>query len=285
VTAATGSIWRPSPRHLRLSAHYVLLGIFLVCQLFPFYWMVATSFKTTNQTIATPPIYFPHSFALRAYQTLFEKYHFGDYIKNSLTVCLVALVITMIISAIAGYGFARWSFPGKGLLLGVLMLTAMLPFISIIGPTFNIIRDLDLIDTKRGLVMVFVNGGIPLATWFLYVFFQSIPKELEEAAALDGAGKVRTFVQVVLPLSAPGLASTGALVFISYWNELIFTLVLTLTEDSKTLTVGLSEIPGLFDIPYDLMAAAGTLTALPAILLVVFFQRHLVDGLTAGAVK
>lgn len=270
---------------LRTAGHYSFLAVFLIAQLFPFYWMVATSFKTTNQTIATPPVYFPTSFALNAYRILFEKYHFGDYIRNSIFVSLVSLVLTMVIAAIAAYGFARWSFPGKGLFLGVLLLTAMLPFISILGPTFNIIRHFDLIDTKRGLVLVFVNGGIPLATWFLYVFFQTIPRELEEAAALDGAGRIRTFVRIVLPLSVPGLASTAALVFISYWNELIFTLVITLTEESKTLTVGLSEIPGLFDIPYDLMAAAGTLTALPAILLVAYFQKHLVDGLTAGAVK
>ncbi len=274
-----------TPARLRATGHYSLLAVFLTAQLFPFYWMVATSFKTTNQTIATPPMYFPTSLALNAYRVLFEKYHFGDYIRNSIAVSLVSLILTMIISAFAAYGFARWSFPGKGLFLGLLLLTAMLPFISILGPTFNIIRHFDLIDTKRGLIMVFVNGGIPLATWFLYVFFQTIPIELEEAAALDGAGRIRTFIRIVLPLSLPGLASTAALVFISYWNELIFTLVLTLTEESKTLTVGLSEIPGLFDIPYDLMAAAGTLTALPAILLVTFFQRHLLEGLTAGAGK
>lgn len=274
-----------TPVRLRAAGHYALLAIFLTAQLFPFYWMVATSFKSTNQTIATPPVYFPTRFLLNAYQVLFKEYHFGDYIRNSILVSLLALVVTMVISSFAAYGFARWRFPAKGLFLGLLLLTAMLPFISIIGPTFNIIRHFDLIDTKRGLILVFVNGGIPLATWFLYVFFQSIPIELEEAAALDGAGRVRTFTRIVLPLSVPGLASTAALVFISYWNELIFTLVLTLTEQSKTLTVGLSEIPGLFDIPYDLMAAAGTLTAVPAIVLVVFFQRHLLEGLTAGAVK
>jgi ABC-type glycerol-3-phosphate transport system permease component len=269
----------------RTANHYLLLAGFLVVQLFPMYWMLITSFKTPNQSIAVPPIYFPTMLTMRAYRTLFVDNDFGSYLMNSLVVCLGSMAITMVMSAIAGYGFARWTFPGKGPLLAALMLTSMLPFISVIGPTFNIIRHLDLIDTKRGLGMVFVNGGIPLATWFLYVFFQTIPKELEEAAALDGAGRIRTFLRVVLPLSAPGLASTAALVFISYWNELIFALVITLTPESKTLTVGLSELPGLFDIPYDLMAAAGMLTALPAIIIVVLFQRHLVAGLTAGAVK
>lgn len=266
-------------------AHYALLGAFLLIQLFPAYWMVITSFKTPNQSISVPPIYFPTMFTLRAYRTLFVDYNFGDYLLNSLLVCLGSVLITMVMSAVAAYGFARWSFPGKGLLLGALMVTAMLPFISVLGPTFNIIRSLDLIDTKRGLLLVFVNGGIPLATWFLYVFFQTIPRELEEAAALDGAGRISTFIRIVLPLSVPGLASTAALVFLSFWNELIFALVLTLTPESKTLTVGLSEIPGLFEIPYDLMAAAGALTAIPAIILVVGFQRHLVAGLTAGALK
>lgn len=265
------------------AAHYVFLVTFLVVQMFPVYWMAITSFKTPNQSIATPPLYYPPELTLRAYRTLFDRHGFGDYLRNSLVICLGALAVTMVISAIAAYGFARWTFPGKGLLLGALMVTAMLPFISTLGPTFNIINDLDLIDTRRGLGMVYVNGGIPMATWFLYVFFQTIPVELEEAAALDGCGRVGIFVRVVLPLSVPGLASTAILVFISFWNELIFALVITLTERSKTLTVGLSEIPGLFDIPYDLMAAAGVLTAIPAILTVIFFQRRIVAGLTAGS--
>ena len=266
-------------------AHYALLVVFLVVQMFPVYWMLITSFKTPNQSIAVPPIYYPPTLALRAYETLFETHGFGFYLRNSLAVCVGALLVTMVLSAVAAYAFARWDFPGKGLLLGALMVTAMLPFISTLGPTFNIIRHLDLIDTKRGLGMVYVNGGIPLATWFLYVFFQTIPIELEEAAALDGAGRINTFLRVVLPLSIPGLASTAMLVFISYWNELIFALVITLSDGSKTLTVGLSEIPGLFDIPYDLMAAAGVVTAIPAVLLVVFFQRRIVAGLTAGSLK
>ena len=188
-----------------------------------------------------PPIYFPTMFTLRAYRTLFVDYNFGDYLLNSLLVCLGSVLITMVMSAVAAYGFARWSFPGKGLLLGALMVTAMLPFISVLGPTFNIIRSLDLIDTKRGLLLVFVNGGIPLATWFLYVFFQTIPRELEEAAALDGAGRISTFIRIVLPLSVPGLASTAALVFLSFWNELIFALVLTLTPESKTCLLYTSD--------------------------------------------
>lgn len=266
--------------------HYLLLAVFLIIQLFPFYWMVTTAFKTPNEAVRTPPMWVPESFNLDSFVRLFVEREFGVYLWNSILVCGTAMLITLVMSIVAGYGFARWSFPGKSLLLGVLMLTAMLPLISVLGPTFLIIKNADLLDSKLGLILVFTSGGIPLATWLLYMFLQSIPRELEEAAAMDGSSRFRTFVQIVLPLSLPGLASTAIILFISYWGELIFPLVLSLTEQSKMLTVGLAEIPGRdLNVPYDLLGAAGAITAIPAILLVIFFQRYLVNGLVAGAVK
>lgn len=272
-------------RAISYFGHYLALALFLLIQLFPFYWMVTTAFKSANESIRTPPMWFPESPRATAFVELFTERDFATYLKNSVLVCTSALVVTMAVSVIAAYGFARWNFPGKGVLLGLLIGSSMLPFISIVGPTFVIIEDARLLDTKLGLVLVFINGGIPLATWMMYTFLQTVPRELEEAASVDGANRVRIFGQIVLPLSTPGLASTAILTFISYWNELLFPLVLTLTPEAKTLTVGLSEIPGLFEIPFDLMAAAGTITAIPAVLLVVFFQRYLIQGIVAGAVK
>jgi multiple sugar transport system permease protein len=161
----------------------------------------------------------------------------------------------------------------------------MLPFITLLGPTYLIIKDLGLLNTKLGLVIVYAAGGIPFGVWFLYVFFQSIPAELEESALVDGSTRMQAFFRIILPLSGPGMATTIIFLFIWFWNEFIFALVLTLGPEAKTLPVGITELPGIWDVPFDYLAAAGTIAALPVVLLVLFFQRYIVQGMVAGAVK
>jgi multiple sugar transport system permease protein len=264
---------------------YLGFAVFLVVALFPFYWMVATSFKTPNEVLATPPVYIPEELSLRTFAELFLRRHFSAYMINSIIVVCSATALSVGLSLFAAYGFARFRFPGRGVLMGAVIVSAMLPFISVLGPTYLIVEALGLLDTKTGLIIVFIGGGIPLAIWFLYVFYQTIPVELEEAALVDGANRIQAFLHVTLPLSAPGLAASTLLLLIWFWNEFIFALTLTLSPNSKTLTVGLTEIPGIWDIPYDYMSAGGTVTALPVILLVIFFQRYIVKGIVAGAVK
>jgi ABC-type glycerol-3-phosphate transport system permease component len=264
---------------------YLGFAVFLVIALFPFYWMVATSFKTPDEVLATPPVYLPDEFSLRTFTELFTNRNFGAYTFNSIVVVCVATALSVALSALAAYGFARFDFPGKAVCMGAIILSAMLPFISVLGPTYLIVKTLGLLDTKVGLILVYVGGGIPLAVWFLYVFYQTIPVELEHAALVDGATRIQAFWRVTLPLSAPGLAAATLLLLIWFWNEFIFALVLTLSPQSKTLTVGLTEIPGIWDIPYDYMSAGGTVAAIPVILLVIFFQRFIIQGIVAGAVK
>jgi multiple sugar transport system permease protein len=247
--------------------------------------MVATSFKTPDEVLATPPVYLPDEFSLRTFTELFANRNFGAYTFNSIVVVCVATALSVALSALAAYGFARFDFPGKGVCMGAIILSAMLPFISVLGPTYLIVKALSLLDTKFGLILFYVGGGIPLAVWFLYVFYQTIPFELEHAALVDGASRIQAFLRVTLPLSAPGLAAATLLLLIWFWNEFIFALVLTLSPQSKTLTVGLTEIPGIWDIPYDYMSAGGTVAAIPVILLVIFFQRYIIQGIVAGAVK
>jgi|SRR5215208_1718303 ABC-type glycerol-3-phosphate transport system permease component len=270
---------------VRRASLYLGFLVFLLIALFPFYWMVATSFKSPNEILSTPPTYIPGDLSLRTFSELFLRRNFGAYMINSIVVTCFSTVFAVTISAFAAYGFARFRFPGRGLLMGTVVISAMLPFITVLGPTYLIVEGLGLLDTKLGLILVFIGGGIPLAIWFLYVFYQTIPVELEEAAMVDGANRIQAFLRVTLPLSAPGLAASTLLLLIWFWNEFIFALVLTLSPQSKTLTVGLTEIPGLWDIPYDYMSAGGTVAALPVILLVIFFQRYIIKGIVAGAVK
>lgn len=272
-------------RYASRASLYLGFLVFLLIALFPFYWMVATSFKTPNEILSTPPTYIPGGLSLRTFSELFLRRNFGNYTINSIIIVCVATVISVALSAFAAYGFARFRFPGRGLLLGVVVISAMLPFITVLGPTYLIIESLGLLDTKVGLILVYVGGGIPLSIWFLYVFYQTIPVELEEAAMVDGASRMQAFLRITLPLSTPGLAASTLLLLIWFWNEFIFALVLTLSPQSKTLTVGLTEIPGIWDVPYDYMSAGGTVAVLPVLLLVIFFQRYIIKGIVAGAVK
>jgi ABC-type glycerol-3-phosphate transport system permease component len=272
-------------RKMSRASLYLGFLVFLLIALFPFYWMVATSFKTPNEVLSTPPTYIPGDLSLRTFSELFLRRNFGAYVINSIVVTCFATAFSVALSAFAAYGFARFRFPGRALLMGTVVISAMLPFITVLGPTYLIVEGLGLLDTKLGLILVFIGGGIPLAIWFLYVFYQTIPIELEEAAMVDGANRIQAFFRVTLPLSAPGLAASTLLLLIWFWNEFIFALVLTLSPQSKTLTVGLTEIPGIWDIPYDYMSAGGTVAAIPVILLVIFFQRYIIKGIVAGAVK
>lgn len=264
---------------------YVGLLLFLVIALFPFYWMLATSFKGQTEIMSVPPTYMPESFSLHAYTHLFTEQNFGVFTLNSAIVAIASTIISTVISAMGGYAFARFKFPGKGVFLSVILLSAMLPFITVLGPTYLIVQDLGLLNTKLGLIIVYAAGGIPFGVSFLYVFFQSIPVELEEAALIDGANRLQAFLRIILPLCGAGMSTTVIFLYIWFWNEFIFALVLTLGPESKTLPVGITELPGLWQIPIDYMAAAGTVSALPVVLLVLFFQRYIVSGVVAGAVK
>ena len=264
---------------------YCGLVLFLVAALFPFYWMVATSFKTHNEILSVPPTYLPSQPSLQAYTHLLRERDFGTFTLNSTTVAVGSTIIATALSAVAGYAFARFRFPGKFALITVILLSGMLPFITLLGPTYLLIKDLGLLNTKLGLIVVYAAGGIPFGVWFLYVFFQSIPAELEESALVDGSNRMQAFFRIILPLSGPGMATTIIFLFIWFWNEFIFALVLTLGAEAKTLPVGITELPGIWDVPFDYLAAAGTVAALPVVILVLFFQRYIVQGMVAGAIK
>jgi multiple sugar transport system permease protein len=264
--------------------HFALL-LFLAAALFPFYWMLATSLKSPNEMLSVPPTYVPRAPSLEPYIHLFEKRHFGEYTLNSAIVASASTALSTLLAALAAYVFARFTFPGRFALMAAVLVSAMLPFISVLGPTYLIVKNLGLLNTREGLIAVYVAGGIPFAVWFLFVFFQTIPTELEDAARVDGCNRLAAFIRVTLPLSAPGLVTTIIFLFIWFWNEFIFALVLTLSPAAKTISVGITELPSIWEIPYDYMAAAGTIAALPVIFLVLFFQRYIVEGIVAGALK
>jgi ABC-type glycerol-3-phosphate transport system permease component len=189
------------------------------------------------------------------------------------------------LGALAAYALARMRFRGKGLVLGLVLSVSMFPQISIVAPLYLLLRDLGLIDTYPGLVLPYLTFALPLAVWLLVSYFRQLPAELEDAAIVDGASRLRVLWEIVLPLAAPGIATTAILTFVYCWNEFLFALSFTVTYERQTVPVAVALFRGQFQIPWGQILAATIVTTLPVLVLVAAFQRRILSGLTAGSVK
>jgi ABC-type glycerol-3-phosphate transport system permease component len=222
---------------------------------------------------------------LENYQRLFREYDFVRYFLNSLFVATVTAIVATSLSAFAGYSLARFQFPGRGFFGVLILVTQMLPGIAIIIPLFIWFKQFQLIDTYWALLIAYNAFAIPFSTWMLRGFFASIPRELEEAAQIDGAGPVGAFLRIVIPLSLPGLLATAIFAFILSWHEFLFAVTFTNSAEIRTLTVGIAAMRGKDVIDWGLLNAGVVITTIPVAILFAFIQRYLVQGLTAGAVK
>jgi ABC-type glycerol-3-phosphate transport system permease component len=197
----------------------------------------------------------------------------------------LSTLISLAFSCLAGYGVSRFQFRGKGTFLTFLLVTQMFPSIMLLIPFYKIIQLLDLTNTHLALVLTYISFTIPLCSWMMLGYFQSIPKELDEAAAIDGCSRFRTFLQIVFPLSLPGVSATAIYSFITGWNEYMYALVLTQTETMKTVPVGIGQLVGQYKIMWNDLMAASLVATIPLTFMFVFFQKYLISSLTAGAVK
>lgn len=261
----------------------VLLLMFLV--LAPFYWIFSSSVKSPQEVIAREPTLVPQSFTLEHYDKLLRESEFPTYLKNSLLVAVGTMVITVVLSTLAAYGLYRLRFPGRKMLFRIILITYAFPGVLLLVPLYDMMSRLRLVDRLFALIIVDVTLAAPFAVWMLQAFFRTIPKELEEAAALDGATRLGIIVRILLPLAAPGVASIAIFAFISSWTEYIFASILILSEANRTVPVGLAGIIGQYQVDWGLLLAGATVTALPVIVLFSFVGRHFVEGLTAGAVR
>jgi multiple sugar transport system permease protein len=259
--------------------------VIVVYTLVPVLWIVSLSFKPVSSIYDGRLI--PADFTWSNYQQIFQMASFTSALRNSIGIALIATSLSVIIGTLAAYAIARLSFPGKKLLISVALLIAMFPAISLITPLFDIERAIGLFDTWLGLILPYITFSLPLAIYTLSAFFREIPWELEKAAQLDGATPFQAFRSVIIPLAAPGVFTTAILVFIFCWNDFLFAVSLTSTEASQTTTVAIGQFTGAseFTEPTGSTSAAATLLTIPIILFVLFFQRRIVAGLTAGAVK
>jgi multiple sugar transport system permease protein len=263
----------------------LLNAVVVVYALVPVLWIVSLSFKSSN-TLADGN-FIPREWSLENYRNIFSTTEFTRALVNSIGIALIATAIAVVFGTMAAYAIARLDFPGKNVLVGVSLLIAMFPQVSLVSPLFEIERSLGLFDTWPGLILPYITFALPLTIYTLSAFFREIPWELEKAAKMDGATPGQAFRRVIAPLAAPGVFTTAILVFIFCWNDFLFAISLTSTEQSRTVPVALSFFTGSsqFEDPAGSIAAAAVVITIPIILFVLFFQRRIVAGLTSGAVK
>jgi multiple sugar transport system permease protein len=263
----------------------LLNAVVVVFALIPVLWIASLSFKTT--ATLTDGNFIPREWTLDNYRNIFQTDQFVRALINSIGIALIATVIAVVLGTMAAYAISRLDFPGKRLLVGVSLLIAMFPQVSLVSPLFDIERRIGLFDTWPGLILPYITFALPLAIYTLSAFFKQIPWDLEKAAKMDGATQGEAFRKVIAPLAAPGVFTTAILVFIFCWNDFLFAISLTSTEASRTVPVALSFFTGesQFEDPTGAIAAAAVVITVPIILFVLFFQRRIVSGLTSGAVK
>jgi multiple sugar transport system permease protein len=277
---------KSSPRRPRNGlVLYALLGAASVFVLVPVLWMIVTALKPETDLFSTPPRLWPTAPTLDAFRRVFTDYPFADYFRNSLIVVVASTGISLVFSSLSAYGVSRFKFRGRGSFLTFLLISQMFPSVMLVIPYFKIIQVAGLYNTYAALIVTYVSFTMPFCSWMMYGYFKSIPRELDEAATIDGASPLRTFLSVVLPLSLPGIVATAIYAFITGWNEYLFALILTSSEDMKTVPVGIGQLIGQYKIQWNDLMAASIYAVVPLMVLFVFLQRYLISSLTAGAVK
>ena len=265
-----------------------MLGIGIVLtvllSLFPFLWFLLTSFKSQTEVAASPPTWWPTG-GFHFYQSALVDYQLTGFIMNSVIVAGTTTVLALIIGTPAAYALARLRIPGKVWILGTMLSISMFPHIAIAGPLWNLLEQIGGLNRLWGLVLPYLAFTLPLVIWILTSFFQELPEELEEAALIDGCTTWQSLTYVMTPLAAPGIFTAAILTFIYAWNEFFFALLILTHPDRQTLPVGIALFQGEFTMPWGELAAASVLATLPLIVLVLVFQRWIVSGLSAGAVK
>lgn len=264
---------------------YALLIVASAFILIPTLWMLSTALKPIDEVMKTPSQWISENFTFDSFINIFKDYPFGHYFLNSTIIVFVSTIASIIVSCLAAYGVTRFRFKGKGSFLTFLLVTQMFPSIMLLIPFYHVLKSMNLIDTHMGLILVYISFTIPFCTWMMVGFFKSIPLELDEAARIDGCSRLRTFIQIIMPLSLPGLASTAIYAMLTGWNEYMFALILTNSEEMRTLPVGIAELNGYYKILWNDLMAASVISSLPLIILFLFFQKYFISSLTAGSVK
>ena len=265
--------------------HRLAVLAYVAFALFPLFWLLKVSVTPTSLLYTEGIRLWPSQASLEHYRFVLTHSSFPTFFLNSTIVSGATAVIVTIVASLAGYAMSRFVFRGKYWIVGLLLLTQMFPLVMLIAPMFKMLSPLGLTNSLTGLVIVYVAFNVPFATFLMQSFFDGIPKDLEDAAMIDGATRFTAFRQIILPLTLPGIAATLGFVFTAAWSELLFALMLISGNQATTFPVGLLSFVSKFSVDFGQMMAAGELALIPACLFFLLIQRYLVQGLTAGAVK
>jgi trehalose/maltose transport system permease protein len=257
----------------------------VVWSLAPFLWQVVASLQPDRELVRPTPKFLPIPATLEHFYNIFAIKQFQHYIFNSAIVATGTTLLCLLFGAFAAFALSRLDVRGRFGILGLILSISMFPQIAIVGPLFLTMSSLGLLDTYAVLIITYLSLGLPLVIWVLFGYFHSIPREIDEAARIDGAGLLRILFQIIVPMALPGVVTTGLLSFIATWNEFMFALAFTSDINHQTIPVGIANFTDLYYVPWGDIAAASVVVTVPLVLLVLFFQRHIIAGLTQGAVK
>ena len=265
-------------------AGFVLI---LVWCLLPVVWILSLSFKPVSETTVGSPHFLPKTWTIQNYKDIIANPDFTRALANSFGIALISTALAVLFATFAAYAIARLEFRGKKLVLSLALAIAMFPVVSLVGPLFDMWRTIGLFNTWPGLIIPYMSFTLPLAIWTLSAFFREIPWEMEQAAQVDGATAWQAFRKVIVPLAAPGVFTTAILTFFFCWNDFLFAISLTSTNNARTVPAALAFFQGasMFESAVPYVMAASVVVTIPVVILVLLFQRRIVAGLTSGAVK
>lgn len=263
---------------------YAVMLFTIAVSIFPIIWVVMSAFKT-NAQILSNPFELPTQINFDAFVYIFEKYNFVRYFGNSLLICIVSTAISLVIFAMGGYVIAKYNFPGKNVMFALFTITLLVPAQSKAQPIFSLVTDLNLYDNIWGVTLVYLSMGLAMSMFILKATFMAIPKSLDEAASLEGAGFFTTFWKINFPLAKSGLATAGILMFLNNWNEYFYASLLTSSDETRTLPLALQFFTESFSYDYTKLFAALTVVVLPGIILYIFAQEQVQASVAATGVK
>jgi multiple sugar transport system permease protein len=273
---------------VRHSRWWTVAGIVIVVySFFPLLWMISLAFKPPSDIVSGDPRFLPTTWTWDNFTEVFSQPLFSRALINSIGISLIATLLSVIIAMFAAYAIARLEFGGKKLLLSLALGIAMFPQAALVGPLFNMWRSFGIYDTWIGLIIPYLTFALPLSIWTMSAFFRQIPWEMERAAQVDGATSWQAFRKVIVPLAAPGVFTTAILTFFFCWNDFLFAISLTSTNNARTVPAALAFFQGasMFQSAVPYVMAASVVVTIPVVILMLVFQRRIVAGLTAGAVK
>ncbi|MCF3640271.1 carbohydrate ABC transporter permease [Rhizobium sp. TRM95111] len=268
-----------------VGAHRLAILTYVIVALFPLFWLLKVSVTPNDLLYSEGVRMWPSRATWEHYEFVIAHSAFPTFFRNSLIVAGSTAIVVTIVASLSGYALSRFSFRAKYWIVALMLITQMFPLVMLVAPIFKMLSPLGLTNSLTGLVIVYSAFNVPFATFLMQSFFDGIPKDLEEAAMIDGATQLIAFRQIILPLTLPGIAATLGFVFTAAWSELLFALMLISGNDAATFPVGLLTFVSKFSVDFGQMMAAGILALIPACLFFLLIQRYLVQGLTAGAVK